>query len=165
MNATCANPVPRRRARKPLLVHRLLTRQRSVRSLLSHFRLPNARPAVSILGDQSWTLAKRALFGLECPVDLARASQATPVATAARTMPATMKGSPTPTKVLVSPTGSPATYSARRTPFHLDDPQVSWLPAAPALLERFLRQRARDMCIRWAPFRSMTLLACRNTMR
>jgi len=44
------------------------------------------------------------------------------VANLCLTMPS-MKGMPTPTKVLASPTGSPPKTVARRTPFHLDDPQ------------------------------------------
>ena len=45
-------------------------------------------------------------------------------------MPATMRGTPSATKILAYPTTTPPKTTTRRDPFHLDDPQVSAPPKA-----------------------------------
>ena len=58
------------------------------------------------------------------------------------TMPATMRGTPSATRILANPTTTPPKTIVRRDPFHLDDPQVSAPPMGQLLL-RTLGRGAR----------------------
>ena len=58
------------------------------------------------------------------------------------TMPATMRGTPSATRILANPTTTPPKTIVRRDPFHLDDPQVSAPPLGQLLL-RTLGRGAR----------------------